>query len=43
MRTFFFTPSMQGNNLFAFILLIWCLNRRSVGDAGKAVPAFKAR
>lgn len=26
MRTFFFTPSMQGNNLFAFILLIWRLN-----------------
>lgn len=23
MRTFFFTPSLQGSNLFAFILLIW--------------------
>jgi len=23
MRTFFFTPSLQGSNLFAFILMIW--------------------
>ena len=37
MRTFFFTPSVQGSNLVAFLLMIWCLSEINIRDSRNPV------